>query len=45
LNVKEISVACGYADSDYFRRIFRRHFDMQPKQFRSLHLRQHTNAS
>ncbi|MGA8658961.1 MAG: helix-turn-helix transcriptional regulator [Chthoniobacterales bacterium] len=45
LNVKEISVACGYADPDYFRRIFRRHFDMQPKQFRSLHLRQHTNAS
>lgn len=45
LNVKEISVACGYADPDYFRRIFRRHFDMQPKQFRSLHLRQHMNAS
>jgi AraC-like DNA-binding protein len=44
LNVKEISGACGYENPDYFRRMFRRFFDMQPNQFRSLHPRQHTNA-
>jgi AraC-like DNA-binding protein len=44
LNVKEISCACGYENPDYFRRMFRRFFDMQPNQFRSLHPRQHTNA-
>jgi AraC-like DNA-binding protein len=45
LNVKEISCACGYENPDYFRRMFRRFFDMQPNQFRSLHPRQHTNAA
>jgi AraC-like DNA-binding protein len=45
LNVKEISDACGYSNPDYFRRMFRRFFDMQPNQFRSLHPRQHTNAA
>jgi AraC-like DNA-binding protein len=45
LNVKEISAACGYGNPDYFRRMFRRFFDMQPNQFRSLHPRQHTNAA
>ncbi|MFY9985265.1 MAG: helix-turn-helix domain-containing protein [Chthoniobacterales bacterium] len=45
LNVKEISAACGYENPDYFRRMFRRFFDMQPNQFRSLHPRQHTNAA
>jgi len=45
LNVKEISAACGYSNPDYFRRMFRRFFDMQPNQFRSLHPRQHTNAA
>jgi AraC-like DNA-binding protein len=45
LNVKEISASCGYSNPDYFRRMFRRFFDMQPNQFRSLHPRQHTNAA
>jgi len=45
LNVKEISAACGYGNPDYFRRMFRRFFDMQPNQYRSLHPRQHTNAA
>jgi AraC-like DNA-binding protein len=45
LNVKEVSAACGYGNPDYFRRMFRRFFDMQPNQFRSLHPRQHTNAA
>jgi AraC-like DNA-binding protein len=45
LTVKEVSLACGYENPDYFRRIFRRFFDMQPNQFRLLHPQQHTNAT
>jgi AraC-like DNA-binding protein len=45
LTVKEVSLACGYENPDYFRRMFRRFFDMQPNQFRLLHTRQHTNAT
>jgi YesN/AraC family two-component response regulator len=44
LNVKEISSACGFETTDYFRRLFRRYHGMQPVEFRALHLRQHTNA-
>ena len=44
LNVKEISSACGFETTDYFRRLFRRYHGMQPVEFRTLHLRQHTNA-
>jgi AraC-like DNA-binding protein len=44
LNVKQISSACGFESTDYFRRLFRRYYGMQPVQFRALHLRQHTNA-
>jgi AraC-like DNA-binding protein len=45
MNVDEIAVACGYEDSDYFRRIFRRFFDMQPRRFRTLHVKQHLNSA
>jgi AraC-like DNA-binding protein len=45
LTVKEVSMACGYENPDYFRRMFRRFFDMQPNQFRLLHPQQHTNAT
>jgi AraC-like DNA-binding protein len=38
-------MACGYENPDYFRRMFRRFFDMQPNQFRLLHPQQHTNAT
>jgi AraC-like DNA-binding protein len=44
MSIKQIAAVCGYENPDYFRRIFRRHYDMQPAQFRSLHLRQHTNS-
>lgn len=44
LSVKQISAACGFETTDYFRRRFRRHHGMQPAQFRALHVRQHTNA-
>jgi AraC-like DNA-binding protein/quercetin dioxygenase-like cupin family protein len=45
MNVDEIAVACGYEDSDYFRKVFRRFFDMQPRRFRTLHLKQHLNSA
>jgi AraC-like DNA-binding protein len=45
MNVNEIAVACGYEDSDYFRKVFRRFYDMQPRRFRTLHARQHLNSA
>ena len=45
MNVDEIAVACGYEDADYFRRVFRRFFDMQPRRFRTLHMKQHLNSA
>ena len=45
MDVNEIAVACGYEDSDYFRKVFRRFFDMQPRRFRTLHARQHLNSA
>jgi AraC-like DNA-binding protein len=45
MNVDEIAVACGYDDSDYFRKVFRRFFDMQPRRFRALHVKQHLNSA
>jgi AraC-like DNA-binding protein len=45
MNVDEIAVACGYEDSDYFRKVFRRFFDMQPRRFRALHVKQHLNSA
>jgi AraC-like DNA-binding protein len=45
MNVNEIALACGYEDSDYFRKVFRRFFDMQPRRFRTLHARQHLNSA
>jgi AraC-like DNA-binding protein len=45
MNVNEIAVACGYEDADYFRKIFRRHFDMQPRSFRILYTKRHLNSA
>jgi AraC-like DNA-binding protein len=45
MNVDEIAVACGYEDTDYFRKVFRRFFDMQPRRFRMLHVKQHLNSA
>jgi AraC-like DNA-binding protein len=43
-NVGEIAQACGFADSRYFRRIFRRHQGMSPLRYRNLHTRLHINT-
>ena len=45
MNVDEIAVACGYENTDYFRKVFRRFFDMQPRRFRMLHVKQHVNSA
>jgi AraC-like DNA-binding protein len=45
LNVNEIALACGYEDADYFRKMFRRHFDMQPRKFRILYTKRHLNSA
>ena len=34
LNVREISIACGYSDANYFARVFKRVTGMTPSEFR-----------
>ena len=34
LNVREISVACGYSDANYFARVFKRITGMTPTEYR-----------
>ncbi len=34
LNVREVSVACGYSDANYFARVFKRVTGMTPSEFR-----------
>ncbi len=43
-NINEIAFACGYTDSGYFRRMFKRLTGLSPKKFRSLYSRMHINA-
>lgn len=40
-NVSEIACACGFKDSGYFRRVFKRHTDMTPTKFRTLYSQVH----
>jgi AraC-like DNA-binding protein len=44
LNVNQIAQAAGFADPGYFRRLFRKHFDMKPADFRKLYFRVHINV-
>jgi len=44
LNVKQIALATGFHDPGYFRRLFRRHFDMCPANLRKLYFRVHINV-
>lgn len=43
-NVDEVSRACGFADSGYFRRVFKRHEGMTPLRYQRLHARVHVNT-
>lgn len=38
-SVKEISIECGYKDSNYFGRVFKRHTGMSPADFRRKQIR------
>lgn len=35
LNIKEISTQCGFEDSSYFCKVFRKHYNVSPNRFRS----------
>jgi AraC-like DNA-binding protein len=43
-NIEEIARACGFTDSGYFRRLFRRYEGMTPLAFRRLYSRLHANT-
>lgn len=43
-NMDEISRACGFSSTGYFRRIFKRREGMTPAAFRELYARVHTNT-
>jgi AraC-like DNA-binding protein len=43
-NVDAIAHACGFSDTGYFRRLFKRHEGMTPLAFRRLYSRLHTNT-
>jgi AraC-like DNA-binding protein len=43
-NINEIGFECGYSDSGYFRRMFKRLTGLTPREFRSLYARTHINT-
>jgi AraC-like DNA-binding protein len=42
--IEQIALTCGYADPDYFRRIFRRVMGTSPGNYRSTFARVHVNT-
>lgn len=44
MTIEEITTACGFADSGYFRRIFRRYRHTTPIRYRNMHARVHVNT-
>lgn len=45
LNVNEISIDCGFRDTAYFRRVFKKHEGMSPRSFRQLYGKLHVNRN
>jgi len=45
LNVNEVAARCGYRDTTYFRRMFRRHVGVAPSRFRDLYSHMHINTA
>lgn len=37
LNITEIAGLCGFSDSNYFSTVFRHHFGISPREYRTLH--------
>lgn len=44
LTVQQIAAQCGYKDPDYFRRIFKRHMQITPVEYREQNSRIHINT-
>lgn len=44
LNIDEVACRCGFNDTTYFRRIFKRQSGISPREFRNLHQRTHINS-
>jgi AraC-like DNA-binding protein len=44
LNINQVAQAVGFRDPGYFRRLFRKHFDMKPVELRRLYFRTHVNV-
>ncbi|RFU46462.1 AraC family transcriptional regulator [Paraburkholderia sp. DHOC27] len=45
LSIAQVAYACGFDDSGYFRRLFKRSKGMTPNAFRRLHVRVHVNTA
>ncbi len=43
LNVNQVAMAVGFTDPGYFRRLFRRHYEIRPGDLRRLYYRTHVN--
>jgi AraC-like DNA-binding protein len=43
LNVNQVAMAVGFNDPGYFRRVFRRQYDIRPAEFRKMYYRVHVN--
>jgi len=44
LTIEQIAVRCGFADAEYFRRVFRKLEGMTPSGYRRLYARFHVNS-
>jgi AraC-like DNA-binding protein len=45
LTIAQVAYACGFEDSGYFRRLFKKSKGMTPNAFRRLHVRVHVNTA
>lgn len=44
LTIEQIAQKCGFADPDYFRRVFRHHMEIPPGDYRKEYSRMHVNS-
>jgi AraC-like DNA-binding protein len=44
LTIEQIAQKCGYTDPDYFRRVFKRHMQVSPVEYRNEYSRLHVNT-
>ena len=41
---KEIAYELGFADEKYFLRVFKKHKDVTPREYRNAYVKQHNNS-